>query len=125
MDVDPAQDRDEPVPLALGRELHVRFGNLAEVVRKSRQLALRVLPQVRSEEFSPVVQDDLHKPSIRLVPSPLGERVGSEPLNWHPRESLRVVRVATYFVEGLYPAGGGNRVRISFGSGMPCEKMRS
>ena len=28
-------------------------------------------------------------------------------------------------MEGLYPAGGGNRVRISFGSGMPWEKMRS
>ena len=53
-----------PVPLALGRELQVSFGHLAKVVREARQLALRVLPQVRPEEVSPVVQDDLHNPSI-------------------------------------------------------------
>jgi hypothetical protein len=83
MHIDAAQHGHESVPLALGRELQVSFGHLAKVVREARQLALRVLPQVRPEEVSPVVQDDLHKPSIR------------------PGLSLRDPRLATYFVDGL------------------------
>src|SRR3984893_4176439 len=72
------------------------------------QLALRVLAYVRPEAGRAVVQDDLHDPSIGL------------------NRNLRSARANdSYFVEGLYPGGGGNRDRISFGSGIPCAKMRS
>src|SRR5207247_9244719 len=61
----------------------------------------------------------------RAAPAP-GRPCGraARPSQFEYRGCLGRLRRA-YLVEGLYPAGGGNRVRISFGSGIPCEKIRS